>query len=229
MNTTITAGEDLDGANQQYVAIALDDGKVAANAEEAIGILQNKPKSGEFATVTYLGETFFRTGAAVAKGADVTVTTSGFHITATSGDAIVGKCKTAATSGSVGTMIAGGFAAAQNQADFFSYEVTAADAIPQGRAYAINDNKVANSGLEASGVAIAAIASGDTGRIVTGGITVATYADSYGPDQDLMVVTSAYFSAVLSGFVPNARALTGATSGTNGTVMFWGGGGVLLA
>jgi hypothetical protein len=229
-NITVNAGEDLDGANQQYVAIALDDGKVANNAQEAIGVLQNKPKSGEDATTTFIGETFFRAGAAVAVGAAVTVTTSGYHITATSGDASVGQCKIAATSGSVGTMIAGGFAAAQNQADYFTFAVTAADAIPAGRAYAINDNKLANDDTETDGIALSAIASGDAGRIHVGGIvTAATLADSYGPSQRVMGTTSGYLTAVTSGYVPNAVVLTGATSGENATVMFFGGGEAVLS
>jgi hypothetical protein len=227
-NTTVTATESLSAANQQYVAVGLD-GAVANTAEQAIGILQNKPRNNEEATLTYMGETFFRAGDTVALDAAVTVTTSGYMITATSGDGVVGKCKIAATSGSVGTLIAGGFANAQNQADYFTYGVTAADAIGASFAYALNDNKLANADNECSGLAVSAIASGASGRIVVQGITTAIYANSYGPDQDLMATTSGYLTAVTSGYVPNARALTGATSGVAGTVLFWGGGGAVLS
>jgi hypothetical protein len=228
--TVPNAGEDLDGVNQQYVAIALDDAKVANNAQEAIGVLQNKPKTGEDIQVTFIGETFFRAGAAIAKGAAVTVTTSGYHITATSGDSVAGQTKASVTSGSVGTMVVGGYAAAQNQADYFTFEVTAADAIPAGRAYAINDNKLANADTECDGIAVTAIASGDTGRIMVGGIvTAATLANSYGPSHRVMATTSGYLTTVVSGFVPNAVVLTGATSGENATVMFFGGGNAVLS
>lgn len=103
--TTITAGEDLNSVGHYHHAVALDDGKLAANGREAAGILVNKPKSGEALTLAYEGELKYAAGAGISKAAKLTVTTSGWFITAASGSWIVGKAKDAATSGSIGTGI----------------------------------------------------------------------------------------------------------------------------
>lgn len=103
--TTLTAGEDLYADGYRYHAIALDDGKLAVNGREAAGILVNKPKTGEALTLAYEGELKYAAGAGISKAAKLTVTTSGWFITAGSGDWIVGKSKVAATSGSIGTGI----------------------------------------------------------------------------------------------------------------------------
>jgi len=103
--TTISAGEDLNTSAFQYHAIALDDGKLAANGRESGGILINKPKSGEGLTLGYQGELKYAAGGAIAKAAKLTVTTSGWFVTAGSGSWICGRAKYAATSGSIGTGI----------------------------------------------------------------------------------------------------------------------------
>lgn len=95
------AKEDLN--SHLYFAVTCADGKIANDGAEASGILLSKPKSGEGANVGMLGELPFQAGGAVAADAKITVTTSGYCVTAGSGDHIVGKCgQTAATSGSVG-------------------------------------------------------------------------------------------------------------------------------
>jgi hypothetical protein len=43
LDTTIKAGADYSGSGKQYHAFAVVDGQLAANAEEATGILLNKP------------------------------------------------------------------------------------------------------------------------------------------------------------------------------------------
>lgn len=96
-----TAGEDLD--SHQHQAIALDDGKVANNGAEAVGILMNKPKNGEGARVGFVGEMKFRAGGAITKDGPITVATSGYFTAAGSGDYIVGRAKAAVSSGSIGT------------------------------------------------------------------------------------------------------------------------------
>lgn len=85
----------------QYHAMAVT-GLMAASGVTGVGILQNKPKSGEDASVTYAGRSRFYAGAAVAAGAQLTITASGWLITATSGTNVVGKALAAVTSGSVG-------------------------------------------------------------------------------------------------------------------------------
>jgi hypothetical protein len=101
--TTIQVTEDLNASTAQYHAIALNDGKLAANGSEASGIIQNKPKNTEAAEIVYLGESRFAAGGAVNAGAKLTVTTSGWVIAAPgSGYYIVGRAKAAVTSGSIG-------------------------------------------------------------------------------------------------------------------------------
>ena len=100
-SVTIDAGEDL-SANQ-YFAIAID-GTIADTAATAFGLIQNKPpSSGRRTHVAYAGQMKGRAGAAIALGASLTVTTSGFLITtsATSGSSTpsVGKALAAANSG----------------------------------------------------------------------------------------------------------------------------------
>ena len=102
IGTTITALEDMSTDGHQYHAIALDDGKLANTGEEAFGILINKPKTNEFATVTYIGEEKFAAGGSITKGGKITVGTSGWFTAGDSGDYIVGECKETITSGSIG-------------------------------------------------------------------------------------------------------------------------------
>jgi len=100
--TTIQAGEDLNTSGHQYQAIALNDGKVANNGAEAGGILLSKPKSEDFLTLGREGEMKFRAGEAIQIAKPLTVVTSGYFTVAGSGDYIVGRAKSAVTSGSIG-------------------------------------------------------------------------------------------------------------------------------
>lgn len=100
------AGEALNTAGHEGVAIALDDGKVANNGQEARGILMSKPASGQQGQLGLSGVMKFRAGGAVAAGATLTVATSGYFTVSASGDYLVGHCgETAATSGSLATGI----------------------------------------------------------------------------------------------------------------------------
>lgn len=107
----ITAAEDLDdltpGTGDIYKAIAVNDGKVANNGEEATGILVAGGKSGEFITIATHGVCKFTAGGAITKGAQVTCSTSGYFTSAASGSAVVGMALEAASSGDV---IRGSFA-----------------------------------------------------------------------------------------------------------------------
>lgn len=97
----LEAKEDLN--SHQYKAVTCDDGKIANNGAEASGILINKPKTGEGASVGNIGEMPFVAGGAVAADAKITVATSGYLTAAGSGDHIVGKNgQVAVTSGSIG-------------------------------------------------------------------------------------------------------------------------------
>ena len=92
----VKATEDL--SNTQYKAIDID-GTIAAAGSTAIGIQQNKGASGRDITAGYAGRSRFVAGDTVAVGARLTVTTSGYCITVTSGDAIVGRALSAVASG----------------------------------------------------------------------------------------------------------------------------------
>lgn len=95
---TVTAGADLSAAQFKVVDVA---GTISAANSAALGILQNKPKSGEFAAVAYAGHCKAYAGGSVAKGARVKVTTSGYLLTVSSGDGACGKTLAAANSGSL--------------------------------------------------------------------------------------------------------------------------------
>jgi hypothetical protein len=220
--TTFAVTEDLSANGAKFHAVAFVDGKLANNGQEASGILDDKstPENTQFATLIVRGESKFAAGAAVSAGDSLTVTTSGWFTTADSmqSHAVVGEAKYAVTSGSIGTGLFD-FSTAIVDLTGIPLAVTAADAIGANMTYAIVDNKLANTPNDLSGVAPAAITSGSTGYIIVGGLVSATFADSYGPGQRLMAVTSGYMTAITSGYVGQATALEGATSGTAGTVV----------
>ena len=97
----VVAGADLntgDGTGAQYKAIAVT-GLIAATGTTAIGLLQNKPKSGEDAEVGYEGHMKGVAGAAVVAGARLISTTSGYLITAVGAVIPCGRALAAASSG----------------------------------------------------------------------------------------------------------------------------------
>lgn len=96
---SVSAGQDL--STSQYKAIAVG-GTIAATSKAAMGILQNKPENGEDASLDMIGPSRYKAGAAVTAGANLAVTTSGWFITAASGDSGVGKAFATVTSGSIG-------------------------------------------------------------------------------------------------------------------------------
>lgn len=81
----VQAGEDLNTDAHQFQAVNID-GTIADTNANAAGILQNKPKNGEMASVADKGLVKSRAGAAVAAGASLKVTTSGYIIAVASGD-----------------------------------------------------------------------------------------------------------------------------------------------
>lgn len=101
MAIQLPSGADLStgkGTGAQYKAIAVG-GTIAASNNAAMGLLQNKPRSGEDATVGYAGHMKGVAGAAIAAGARMIVTTSGYLITAVGAVVPCGKALTAAASG----------------------------------------------------------------------------------------------------------------------------------
>lgn len=97
----LSAGADLNtdaGTGAQYKAAAVG-GTIAATSALAVGLIQNKPKSGEDLTVLYIGPGKGAAGAAITAGDRLMVTTSGYLITATSGHVPIGKAIASAASG----------------------------------------------------------------------------------------------------------------------------------
>lgn len=83
---TMTASADLSGQQFRFVKIsgANTVTVTAASTDPSIGVLQNKPTSGQEASVLILGVTKCTAGAAVAAGAEIMADANGRGITATS-------------------------------------------------------------------------------------------------------------------------------------------------
>jgi hypothetical protein len=90
---TLIAGADLSSFQNRVIEI---DGTLAVENDTALGVLENKPQSGEHASVAVDGKMKGIAGAAVAAGARVKVASGGFLITVTSGTGTCGKNTNAA-------------------------------------------------------------------------------------------------------------------------------------
>ena len=222
--TTVQAGADYSGSGKQYHALALADGQLAANGEEASGILINKPDNGEFATVAYNGEIKFAAGAAVSKGDKLTVANSGWFTTADSNDTVVGEAKAAVTSGSIGTGLFA-FPNATGKASSVIMSLTPLDDIEAGCAVSMADGLVADTFEQASYVAPSDMSSGTAYNcVVFGQANVRMIPSECSSAGDgLKVVTSGYFSIADSGYHVIARALTNIGSDSTGSAIFYGG------
>ena len=95
----------VDARTNQYHIMRADAAgitDVASNpggdANEVIGVLQNKPNSGQAATIAYLGETKVVAGGTASVNALLTTNGSGRAVDATSGDFVVGQALEAAAS-----------------------------------------------------------------------------------------------------------------------------------
>lgn len=96
---TRVASEDL--SDKQYFIMQLDSDGAIEIGESAtdflIGVLQNKPESGQAATVRYVGTTKVVASAAIAIGEEVTSTSAGKAVTTTTdGDFVIGRALEAA-------------------------------------------------------------------------------------------------------------------------------------
>jgi len=101
MSRQLVAGADLNtggGTGAQFKAIAVG-GTIAGTNALTIGLLQNKPKSGEDATVGFFGHMKGVAGAAITAGNLVKVTTSGYLIAVTSVDVPCGVALATCASG----------------------------------------------------------------------------------------------------------------------------------
>lgn len=231
MLTTIQAGEDL--TTLQYHAVALDDGKLANTAEEASGILLNKPKSGEFITLGYIGEMKFAAGAAITLGTKLTVTTSGWFTSAGSTDVVIGEAKSTVTSGSIGTGIFNfptGNGTAPDKINYASFTPIAN--IISGVGVGLASGTVAATGIAAHAISQSAVSSGIAGTdflLFGKGIGRMSPAFCSSLGDLLTTTTSGYFAICGSGYVANALALANIGSGSTGNILFYGPGSIKIA
>jgi hypothetical protein len=98
---TLTLEANADLSNKQYhfvryVATEKCDQASLDTNSGLIGVLQNKPGSGEFATIAYAGVGKVVAGAAVTAGDVLTTNSSGRAVTVTSGDMAAGRALMAA-------------------------------------------------------------------------------------------------------------------------------------
>lgn len=95
VNITLLANADLSA--KQYFAVktanASDVTKaaLAGDGEQIIGVLQNKPASGEAATIAISGVTKAKAGGVITAGGNVAVDAAGEFVAPATGDVIVGK------------------------------------------------------------------------------------------------------------------------------------------
>jgi len=97
---TISVATGADLSSFQYRAVQIN-GTLATSNKNASGILQNKPQSGEHASVAYDGHMKGVAGTALTVGMDVKVESGGFLIAVDSGDTGRAKVVTAASSGAM--------------------------------------------------------------------------------------------------------------------------------
>lgn len=87
----IPAAQDLTDPTTRFKALTIG-GTIAANVNQAAGLLRTSCRSGETASVAYEGLTKAVAGAAITTpGFPLKITTSGFIIAASSGDATCGR------------------------------------------------------------------------------------------------------------------------------------------
>ncbi len=99
-NQQIGVDAAADHSGNQYKAIDAA-GAIAGTVVAAMGVLQNKPKSGEDAALVYNGRTKMLAGGAVAVGNLVGVNSTGYFVAVGSGTLNIGQAYTAAGSGGV--------------------------------------------------------------------------------------------------------------------------------
>ncbi len=104
-SNTFTAKAEADVSMHQHKAVNVAGGVAAANAAAA-GILLNKPKLGEHATIAYSGHMKAYVGGTITAGNRLKVTSSGFLVVALSSEGSCGKAISACASGSICEFIA---------------------------------------------------------------------------------------------------------------------------
>ncbi len=224
---SLKAGEDLNdltaGTGHLYKAVRSVDGKLANDGKTAIGILQYGAETGGDISFSFAGVMKYTAGAAVTSGdTQLTITTSGYGVTADSGSWIVGKALANTTSGSVGYGLFN-FAnpvymesSSAYQATYETFEVSAKSDLSGAAGLVVDASAgtVAATSPVATGVLITGTTSGGTSIARAMGIVPAIAGDAVTIDQSLAVTTGGYMITGNSGDVLVGRALATATSGS---------------
>jgi hypothetical protein len=92
----------------------------------------------------------------------------------------------------------------------------------EGVAIALDDGKVANNGLEATGILFDKPASGQNGSMIILGIGKGRAGGALTAGARVTVSTSGYFTAATSGDYLCGRAMEAVTSGSLGPIFFGG-------
>lgn len=102
-NQTFIANADLSTYQYHIVVNSAGPrvGRSATAGEPVIGVLQNKPQSGEHATITCLGFSKVKAGGTITAGGDFSATASATAVAASSGEYILGRALTSVASGGV--------------------------------------------------------------------------------------------------------------------------------
>ena len=91
----------------------------------------------------------------------------------------------------------------------------------EGIAIALDDGKVANDGLEATGILSDKPKSGEHGSMVILGVGKGRAGAAITAGQRVRVTTSGYFLVGNSGYYDCGRAMEAITSGSLGPIYFW--------
>lgn len=217
------AAENIDttaaGTGAIYKAVNQATGILANNGADATGILQYVGKTGEHVTQGWDGIMKFTAGAAVAAGAQVTVTTSGYFITATQGKYVVGRTLASVASGAVGYGMFNFVAPKQydNIAEVFEVSAKSDLSAAAGLAVDFSTGAVAATSTVAQGILIDGATSGGTVTAKAVGRVQAKAGDTVTTGLSLKVTTGGYLIDAGSGDVIIGRASAAADSGA----MFW--------
>lgn len=105
---TFTAGADLSSDQYKFVKLSTSTAKTVSRAsvagEACIGVLQNKPTSGQDAVALCLGVTKVKAGGSFNPGVAITTDANGLAVAATGSDAILGYSFAAGVNGQVTTI-----------------------------------------------------------------------------------------------------------------------------
>ena len=97
--TPVTAGADLRSHQWKVINVA---GTLCSVAATGLGVLQNKPASGDDASAAYSGRSKFAAGGTITAGKALTVASGGWCVAANSGQVTVGRSLEAVASGFIG-------------------------------------------------------------------------------------------------------------------------------